>query len=91
MKMIYCGLCGKPHEPAVPDTETQGDGCSADVKDGVLTGDYGSAIADGTRFKIVSREIPADGTIICDTCITSMLKKNQLELLSSAFGGAGTI
>ncbi|MCW3782502.1 hypothetical protein [Defluviimonas salinarum] len=74
---IACGLCGREHKPVFLGSTDQGDGCAAEVAEGRLFGHYGSAVADMTVLDFKG-DVPADGTLVCDTCITEMLADGRL-------------
>lgn len=79
--MIYCGLCKKAHEPVFPGAQTQGDGCAAEVQDGLITGHYGSYVADLQTYRMLTTP-PENGTLVCDSCLKTMIEKNEIVLQS---------
>lgn len=83
MSQVTCGVCGIAHTPAYEGATTQGDGCAAEVTKGHLVGHHGSAVADMEVFTFTDAPLP-DGTLVCDTCITAMLKDGSLQLLATS-------
>lgn len=73
---ICCNICYKQHDPAYPGAAS-GYGCASFVNDEVLTGNYGSVVADMMAFEIKGISLQ-DGGPICDTCVTRMIEAGNL-------------
>lgn len=75
---VICASCGVAHE-IVLDDEEQGYDCAAICRGGVISGYYGSAVADGTQFSFTG-ERPDDVKegVICDACIRKNIERGCL-------------
>ena len=75
--MVTCNVCEKKYNPVFRNSTDQGYECASVVKNGVLAGHYGSEVADMITFEIKTQDLK-EGHVICDTCITSMIKDELL-------------
>jgi len=75
--IVECTSCKKTFDGFAPE---QANGCAADVRDTMIVGYYGSAVADMTQFDFVPGKRPADlgNGQICDPCITTLRESGAL-------------
>lgn len=79
--VVVCAWCGKGHA-AICQASHQGTRCAAHVwqREGewVLTGSYGSRVADMTTYKFAKNlpSLPSDP--VCDTCIQKYIDDGTL-------------
>ena len=75
---VTCGHCKASFEGL---SDTQANGCAADVHGQKIFGHYGSAVADMTAFRFTAlrpRELQ-DGCQACDACLRAWLEEGLIE------------
>lgn len=86
-KFVKCVCCATDYEVMEGFEKTrQAYRCSAEIRGAKIYGFYGSTVADMRiyEFKNGAQKDIQDG-IVCDTCITSFLNEDLLELKSKNF------
>jgi hypothetical protein len=90
-KVVVCVWCGSRHR-TIMGSDTQGNDCAAGVwqdEDGrwMLTGGYGSTLADMSRFVFVKNAPTARAAVVCDACIQQRIDAGDLELIDDNYLG----
>lgn len=70
---VLCTRCGGSHDDVGSGNMTQGYRCAASVREGTITGHYGSTVIDMESRPVAPEANVADGTDpICDGCVNAL-------------------
>ena len=76
-EIVICNTCQTKFEGYGWGTE-QASGCSAELKNDIIVGFYGSAIVDGETWEILKNSNNIKDGNICDKCIDIYLTMRRI-------------